>query len=407
MNSDFKKGFQSLCVKDELIENNYSHTTPIYASSSFTYPSVEWAQEFFQNFNNGFAYSRMGNPTNQTVADKIAKLEGYGLTNEKGEEIPCYGKILSSGMAAIASAVLSNLKAGEKLITQGDLYGTTNELFLKLLPQWGIDVVISDLSDLSKVESSILSDTSIKMIYIETPANPLLTCYDLKSLANIAGRHGLKTVVDNTFASPFLQQPLKFGIDIVIHSSTKYLNGHSTGISGIVVSTNKKLIDDNIQPYIKIMGTNISPFEAYLLNNGVKTLPLRMRQHCSNAHALADFLENHSKVETAYYLGLKSHPSHQLAQEQMNGFGGMLSFEVAGGYDGAVRFLKNVKFCTFTATLGTPDTLVQHPASMTHSKVPKAQREQFGIKDGLIRVSVGLEDMEDILNDFENALKAI
>lgn len=401
------KGFQSLCIKDHLIENNNSHTTPIYASSSFTYPSVEWAQEFFQNFNNGYAYSRMGNPTNNAVADKIAELEGFGLKDEKGNEIPSYGKILSSGMAAISSAVLSNLQSGEKLITQGDLYGTTNELFLKMLPQWGIEAIITDLNNIQKLEEIIKGDSSVKMIYIETPANPLLTCYDIEVLSSVAKKYGLITVVDNTFASPYLQQPLKLGADIVVHSSTKYLNGHSTGISGIVVTKDKKINDEKIQPYIKILGANLSPFEAYLLNNGVKTLPLRMKQHCINAQTLAEYLEKHPKVSKTHYLGLKNHPSHGIAKKQMNGFGGMLSFEIKDGYDATVKFLKNIRFCTFTATLGTPDTLVQHPASMTHSKVPKEQRALYGISDGLIRVSVGFEDIEDIISDFEQALNAI
>lgn len=402
-----KRGFQSICIKDQLIESNNSHITPIYSTSAFTYPSVEWAQEFFQNFDNGFAYSRMGNPTNSAVADKIALLEGYGIKDSEGKEVPCYGKILSSGMAAISAAVLSSLKSGDKLITQGDLYGTTNELFFKMLPQWGIEAIITDLNDLSLLDEQLSKDECIKLIYIETPANPLLTCYDIEAISKIAKKYNALTVVDNTFATPYLQQPLKLGADIVVHSSTKYLNGHSTGISGIVVAKDKAIIEEKIQPYIKILGVNLSPFESFLLNNGVKTLSLRMNKHNENAMQLSLFLNSHSKIAATHYLGLESHPSHLLAKKQMSNFGGMLSFELKDGYDAALKFIKNIQFCSFTATLGAPDTLIQHPASMTHSKVPKIQREKYGITDGLIRVSVGLEDIEDVINDFKEALNAI
>lgn len=408
MNTDFKKGFQSICVKDVVIDGLSAHVPPIYATSTFTYDNLEAAFDFFKSGGKNkdvFTYSRLGNPTVKLVADKIAALESFGIKNENGEDLKAAGLLFASGMAAISAAVLSCVKSGDKIITQGNLYGTTNELLVSLLKDFGVETIYADLKDLNFIEDAIINDENIKLLYIETPANPTLACYDLDGLAAIAQNQGIKTIVDNSFATPYIQQPLKFGIDIVVHSSTKFLNGHGTGTSGVVVGKDVDFIQSKVYGIQKMIGGISSPFEAYLLNNGVKTLPLRMEQHQKNALALAHFLAQHPKVSKVNYLGLDSHEDHQLAQNQMTGFSGMLSFELRDGLEAGMNFMRAIKFCTLTASLGTADTLVTHSASTSHVNVPKEQRLKYGITDGLIRVSVGLENTEDIIADFEQALR--
>ncbi|HOU47287.1 MAG TPA: aminotransferase class I/II-fold pyridoxal phosphate-dependent enzyme, partial [Chitinophagales bacterium] len=392
--SNYKKGFQSICVKDPVFDGKSSHVPPIYATSTFTYENLDAAFEFFKSGGKNkdvFTYSRMGNPTVQFVGNKIAALESYGVDGDYT------GLLFASGMAAISAAILSFVKAGDKIITQGNLYGTTNELMTSLLKDFGIETIYADLKDLNFVEDAIINDEKIKLLYIETPANPTLACYDLDGLAAIAQNQGVKTIVDNTFATPYIQQPLSFGIDCVVHSSTKFLNGHGTGTSGVVIIKNEEALYKKIYGIQKMLGGICSPFEAFLLNNGVKTLPLRMEQHQHNAMKLALFLAQHPQVNTVNYLGLEHHPDHLLAKEQMQGFSGMLSFVLKDGLTAGMNFMRAIKFCTLTASLGTADTLVTHPASTSHVNVPKEQREKFGISDGLIRMSVGLEDTEDII----------
>lgn len=402
MNTINKKGFHSICVKDPVIDGLSAHVPPIYATSTFSYEDLDAAFDFFKGNKkeNFYTYSRLGNPTVQFVAEKIAALENYG--NE--EESDVFGMLFASGMAAISAAVLANVKTGDKVITQGNLYGTTNELLFSFLKDFGIDVVYADLKDLNFVEDAIINDEKIKLLYIETPANPTLACYDLDALAAIAQNLGVKTVVDNTFATPYFQQPLKYGIDFVVHSSTKFLNGHGTGTSGVLVGKKDDVLHKKLYGIQKMLGGICSPFEAFLLNNGAKTLPLRMEQHQKNALQLAQFLQQHEAVSFVNYLGLENHIDHILAKDQMTGFGGMLSFELKGGLDAGMEFQRNIQFCTLTASLGTADTLVTHSASTSHVNVPKEQRLQNGITDGLIRVSVGLENIEDIIGDFENAM---
>ena len=402
--SNFKKGFQSICVKDPVFDGKSSHVPPIYATSTFTYENLDAAFEFFKSGGKNkdvFTYSRMGNPTVQFVGNKIAALESFGLDGNYT------GLLFASGMAAISAAILSYVKSGDKIITQGNLYGTTNELMISLLKDFGIETIYADLKDLNFVEDALINDEKIKLLYIETPANPTLSCYDLDGLAAIAQNQGVKTIVDNTFATPYIQQPLKFGIDCVVHSSTKFLNGHGTGTSGVVIVKNEETLYKKIYGIQKMLGGICSPFEAFLLNNGVKTLPLRMEQHQHNAMQLAQFLAQHPQVNTVNYLGLENHPDHGLAKEQMQGFSGMLSFELKNGLTAGMNFMRVLKFCTLTASLGTADTLVTHPASTSHVNVPKEQREKFGISDGLIRMSVGLEDTADIINDIEQALDSL
>ena len=404
MNIDFKKGFHSICVKDPIIEGLSAHIPPIYATSTFTYSDLDAAFDFFKSGGKNkdvYTYSRLGNPTVRFVADKIAALESYGIAEKNDNYV---GMLFASGMAAIAAAIIANVKTGDKVITQGNLYGTTNELLISILKDFGVETIYADLKDLNFVEDAIINDEKIKLLYIETPANPTLACYDLDGLAAIAQNQGIKTVVDNTFATPYTQQPLRYGIDFVVHSSTKFLNGHGTGTSGVLVGKMDDETYKKIYGIQKMLGGICSPFEAFLLNNGVKTLPLRMEQHQKNAMALAQFLSKHPKVSNVNYLGLENHEDHILAKDQMTGFTGMLSFELKDGLNAGMNFMRGIKFCTLTASLGTADTLVTHSASTSHVNVPKEQRLQYGITDGLIRVSVGLENIEDIISDFEQAL---
>jgi methionine-gamma-lyase len=395
-----KKGFESICVKDPIIENHASHVPPIYATSTFAYEDIDAAFAFFRGESDRFTYSRLGNPSVQFVADKIAALEGY----DDKLPVETFGMLFGSGMGAIAASLLACLKNGEAVLTQPNLYGTTNELMISPLRSFGIDTVYADLKNLDEVEEKIKSDPKIRVIYIETPANPTLACYDLQALSALAKTYGLKTIVDNTFSTPYFQRPILHGIDIVVHSGTKFLNGHGTGISGALVCTDKKLLKKQVYGVQKMFGAVCSPFESYLLNNGIKTLPLRMQKHESNAKQLAAFLVQHGRVKQVNFLSLINHPDHELAARQMYGFGGMLSFEIDGNMDAGINFLRKIKFLTVTASLGTADTLVAHPASTSHVNVPREQRLSVGIADSLIRVSVGLENIDNILEDFSQAL---
>jgi methionine-gamma-lyase len=263
-----------------------------------------------------------------------------------------------------------------------------------------------DLHDLGQVEAAVKQDDRIKLLYFETPANPTLACVDMVELAAIAKRHGRLSAVDNTFATPYLQQPLQYGVDFVVHSTTKFLNGHGNSIAGAVVSAHKAQLrmGGAVWQAMKLVGTNCSPWDAWLLHNGLKTLALRMQRHSENALALARFLEKNQKVERVNYCGLESHPDHEVAKKQMRAFGGMLSFELKGGLEAGLQVMNDLRLCTLAPTLGDVDTLVLHPASSSHLNVPKAVRLQNGITDGLIRVSVGIEHAGDIIADFDQAL---
>ncbi len=393
--------FDSLVVR-ELPDNRTTrpHILPIYATSSFAFDSIDQGIDIFQNIEaGGHVYSRYANPTVDTVAKKIAALETHGLGLE-AEAI-----MTSSGMSAISTLVLGLLKNGEKVLTQENLYGGTTELFKTIFAGLGIEPVLMDLKNLGAVEAILKKDKMVKMIYAESPANPTLACVDLAGLADLAKRYQVFSVVDNTFPTPMLQQPFIFGIDFIIHSTTKYLNGHGNSTAGIVIGTDKDLMKKKVWTAMKLVGTNCSPFEAWLTHNGLKTMSLRMVRHCENALALANFLEKNAAVERVNYPGLPSHPDHFLAKKQMkNGFGGMLSFELRGGLEAGIRAMNRLKFCTLAPTLGDADTLILHPASMSHIRVPKEIREKNGITDGLIRVSVGIENAVDILGDIGRAI---
>ncbi len=399
MTPSFKIGFNSLCVKD-FIEGdpNMPHALPIYSSSTFVYESAAKAMQVFEGNDKAFIYGRWHNPTVEAVEKKLAALETFQLNTE------AQAVLFSSGMAAISALLFTlNLNSGDAILTQGNLYGTTTDLMNAVFQQKGINIIYADLKQLDAIETLLINNNKIKLLYIESPANPTCDCYNLKALSALAKRFKITTCIDNTFATPYLQQPFKFGIDFIIHSCTKFLNGHGNGLSGVVIGANETRMKQ-VWNMRKLLGGNSNAFDAFMLNNGLKTLPLRMEAHCANALKVAGYLADHSKVAKVNYVGLPGHVDYALAKEQMNGFGGMLSFEMKDGFEAALKFMNNIKFITLTASLGTADTLIQHPASMTHVRVPKEQRLKFGITDGLIRMSVGIENAEDIIADLEQAL---
>jgi len=374
------------------------HVLPIYATSSFVFENIDQGVEIFKNIESGHAYSRYANPTVDTVARKIADLETLGL-DMKAEAV-----LTSSGMSAISTLLLGLLKSGDTVLSQGNLYGGTTELLSAILQPLGVDTIFTDLRDLNGVEEILRSKPSVRLLYCETPANPTLACVDIAALSELAHRHDTLVAIDNTFPTPLLQQPFAHGVDFIIHSTTKYLNGHGNSIAGIIVGRDHELMRKKVWRAMKLAGTNCSPFEAWLTHNGLKTLALRMERHCANAGALADWLEQHPAVARVNYPGLPSHPDHQLAKRQMRGFGGMLSFELGGGLEAGLHCMNRIRFCTLAPTLGDVDTLILHPASSSHLNVSKEIREKNGITDGMIRVSVGIEHVGDIIADLEQAI---
>ena len=387
----------SLCVKE--YKDNRStkpHQLPIYATSSFEFESIQEGINIFTGEKHGHVYGRYGNPTIDTVAKKIADLESYGTGNN------AWGLLTSSGMSAISTIIYSLLKQGDKILTQGNLYGGTTELFSKIISNAGIECIYTDLSDSDNVESIISKDRKIRLVYLETPANPTMACIDIKVMAALAKKYGIISCIDNTFCTPIIQQPLKYGVDIVIHSTTKYLNGHGNSIAGAIVGMDTELYK-KVKTALKLIGSTCNPFDAWLLNNGLKTLSLRMEKHSSNAKALADALSLHPKVKSVNYNGLTTNKYHHIAIKQMSMFGGMLSFELDNQFE-ALKCIDKLDFCSLAPTLGDTDTLVLHPATSSHLHVPKSLREENGISDGLIRVSVGIEDASDIIADFMQAL---
>jgi len=290
------------------------------------------------------------------------------------------------------------------MLTQPNIYGGTTELFRQMAASWGIEIVYADLSNTAAIDSLLNSDQAIKLVYLETPANPTLACIDIEALARVTSLHNRWSAIDNTFATPYLQQPLSLGVDFVIHSTTKFLNGHGNGIAGVVIGKDADLFKRTIWNTMKLTGANCSPFEAWLVYQGMKTLPLRMDKHSSNALLIATTLSNHPNVSRVNYPGLESHPEHTVARKQMRALGGMMSIELKGGFDTAIQAMNKMKFCSLTPTLGDVDTLILHPASSSHLRVDPDVRRKAGISDGLIRISVGIEDPQDILDDLLQAI---
>jgi len=394
-------GFSSVTAQDNFNPNIKisPHSAPIFTTSTYVYESAEKAQQVFQGKEEAYIYSRWSHPNADLVEAKLEQLETYGL------DIKAKALLFSTGMGAIGALFQSLLQPGDAIVAQGNIYGTSVDYFNHYGEAFKIEVIYADFKDLDGLEAILKQKPNVKLLYAETPSNPTLNCYDLKALSKLAHQYKTVLAVDNTFASPYLQQPFKFGVDYIVHSATKYLNGHGTALSGFLVGTNIKHMKETVWKLRKINGTICSPFDAWLLNVGMKTLSLRMDKHCTNALTVAKFLEEHPAVLKVNYLELKSHPDHALAKKQMSNYGGVLSFELKKGYKAGEKLMKNVSFCKLTASLGTIDTLIQHPASMSHYFVPKAQREQYGITDGLIRLSVGIEDVNDIITDLEKALK--
>lgn len=392
--------FDSLTVK-ESPDNRTTrpHVLPIYATSSFAFENIDQGIEIFKNIESGHVYSRYANPTVDVVAQKIADLETHGLNLE------AHAMMTSSGMSAIATLMMGVLKAGDKVLSQASLYGGTTDLLKSIFSRFGVETVFTNLRDPEIVEHALEQDPAIKMLYCETPANPTLACVDIQVLSDLAHRHGAWCAIDNTFSTPYLQQPFAYGVDFIVHSTTKFLNGHGNSTAGIVIGKDKDLMRQKVWHAMKLVGTNCSPFEAWLTYNGLKTLTLRMDRHCANAQTLAEFLEKHPAVERVNYPGLPSHPDHALAQRQMRGNGGMLSFELKGGLEAGIACMNRIRFCTLAPTLGDTDTLILHPASMSHLSVPKDVRLENGITDGLVRISVGIENVADIIADLEQAME--
>ena len=367
-----------------------SHTMPIYQTSTFVFEDADQGAARFGGTDPGYKYSRLGNPNTDALAEKIAALEN-------AEAGLCFG----SGMAAISTVMMHLVKAGDHVIAADALYGATFALFEKTLRKFGVEVDWIDTSDVEKVRAAIKPNT--RVIYLETPANPTMKMADIRAISDLTKGTEMKVVVDNTFMSPYFQRPIDLGAHVSIHSATKYIGGHGDVVGGIAVGYN-----DIIKPLfatLKEHGPIMGPFDAFLLNRGVKTLALRMERHNENALKVAKFLESHPEVVEVYYPGLESHPQHELAKRQMTGFGGTLSF-IVKSFEKGKSLMNNVKLCYLAVSLGDVDTLIQHPASMTHAIMPKAEREASGVTDGLIRLSVGIEDVEDIIADLDQALRA-
>lgn len=359
--------------------------TPIYASSTYVQSSP--------GKHKGYEYSRTKNPTRYAYEQCIADLES-GL----------HGFAFASGMAAI-STVLEMLKPNDHVIVCDDVYGGTFRLFDKVRRHSaGLNVSFVDLTEVKNLEPAIRPET--RMIWLETPTNPMLKLMDLEHIAAIAKKHQLITVADNTFATPILQRPLEYGIDVVVHSATKYLNGHSDIVGGVVVIGERKELAEQIAFLQNAVGAIASPFDSFLAMRGLKTLVIRMEKHCENALELAHWLEKHPKVARVIYPGLPSHPQHALAKKQMKHFGGMISAELKGDVKDTVRMLEHCQVFSLAESLGGVESLIEHPAIMTHASLPKAQRDALGIKDNLIRLSVGIEALEDLKTDLDNALIA-
>jgi methionine-gamma-lyase len=400
------KGFGSLAVHGGHKQDpNYAHLTPIYASSTYVYDTAEQGMRRFTTEEPGYIYARWGNPTMTEAEDKIAALECHGLTNVDGQPLTVKGILHASGMAAISSMLLATLKKGDAILSHFSLYGGTQELFNLLLPDLGMKSVIADLRDLNLAEEALKKNPDIKMVYLETPANPTIQCVDIAELTSMAKRYGKIVACDNTFATPYLQQPFQYGVDHIMHSTTKFLNGHGTAIGGIWLGRDLEFMQKRATKIHRLLGGNSNAFDAFLLLNGMRTLEVRMERHCSNAEKVAAFLNSHPSVTHVNYNGLPNHPDHAVAKKQMRHPGAMMSFEVKGGLNGGVNFMNKLKMCTRSVSLGTCDTLLSHPASMTHFGVPREDRIKYGITDGLIRLSIGLENVEDILADFDQALK--
>jgi methionine-gamma-lyase len=388
-----EKGFGTKAIHGGAEKNPFGAlTTPIYQTSTFVFDTAEQGGRRFALEEGGYIYSRLGNPTSTVIEKKLALLEGAEAA-----------LATSSGIGAISSTMWTLLKAGDHVLADKTLYGCTYAFLNHGLTKFGIEVDFIDTSDLEAVKKSMKSNTRI--VYLETPANPNLKIVDIAAVCEIAHKtKGAAVVVDNTFATPYLQNPLKLGADLVVHSATKYLNGHGDVVAGFVAGDLDTVTQIRLVGVKDMTGSVLSPNDAFLLMRGMKTLELRMERHCSNAGEIAKFLDTHSMVEKVYYPGLLSHAGHDIAKKQMNGFGGIIAFDVKGGLEAGKKLLNSLELCALAVSLGDTETLIQHPASMTHSPYTVEERAAAGITEGLVRISVGLEGVNDIIADLEQGL---
>ncbi|NOU52825.1 methionine gamma-lyase [Pseudoalteromonas sp. JBTF-M23] len=366
-------------------------TAPLYQTSTFAFKDAAQGAARFAGEEAGYIYTRLGNPTTRELEQKLAQLEEM-------EDAAA----TATGMGAVSASVLSFLQQGDHLIASSALYGCSFALFAHMLPKFGIEVTFVDMTNEAELQAALKPNS--KMLFAETPINPNMTVLDLTMLGKFAKQHKLISVIDNTFMTPLLQKPKHFGIDIVIHSATKYLNGHGDVVAGIVCGSQEhiELIKLTV---LKDIGATISPHDAWLINRGLKTLAVRMARHCESAQKVAEYLEVHPKVSKVFYPGLESHPGYKFLGEQMKGAGGVIAFEINGSLKDGEAFINATELCTLAVSLGDPETLIQHPASMTHSPYTPEERQAAGISDGLIRISIGLEDVQDIIDDLDNAFK--
>ncbi len=390
------KGFDTRAIHSGSKEKNPSNALnpPIFQTSTFVFNNIEHANKVMSFESDDYVYTRGNNPTLRLFENRIAELEhGVGAV------------AFASGMAAISSVLFSLLKPKQTIIVHKTLYGSTYSVVTDLLPQYNMNYKIADLTHLDELKEAI--DDTTKVIYFETPSNPNLSIIDIKKVSEIAKENDIKVVVDNTFASPYFQNPLLLGADVVVHSATKYICGHGDVVGGVAIAKDMDYIQYLKFGYMCEFGGVMSPFDAWLLLRGLKTLGVRMRQHEKNAIEVANFLNNHPKIESVMYPGLENFKGNSIAMEQMNGFGAMISFEVKGGLDSAIKFIEGLKLAQIAVSLGDCETLIQLPAAITHRGYPREKLEKFGLTESMVRISVGLEDYKDIIEDLEQALNLI
>lgn len=370
-----------------------SVTVPIYQSSTFAFRSAQHGAELFAGADDGFIYTRLGNPTVRAFEEAVAGLENGARAIAT-----------SSGMGAVSTVYMALLGQGGHMVSTASVYGPSRSLVEKHLARFGVSGSFVDSSNPDNVRKAMRPET--KLVYIESPSNPAMQVSDIAAIAKIAHEHGCPLVVDNTFASPYLQRPLDLGADISLHSITKFINGHADLVGGVIVSKTEEM-DRRLRPLMIAFGCNMDPHQAFLALRGLKTLSIRVERAQQNAMVIAKWLEARPEVAWVRYIGLPSHPQHELAKKQMSGYGSMIAFELHGGLDAGCAVMNNVKLATLAVSLGGVETLIEHPASMTHAGVPHADRLEAGITDGLVRYSVGIEDVEDLIADLEQALAHI
>ncbi|MCL1847979.1 MAG: aminotransferase class I/II-fold pyridoxal phosphate-dependent enzyme [Coriobacteriia bacterium] len=390
---DFSKSTLAARVGTEVDSAFHSLGIPIYMTNNYLFDDVSQGADACRSPECGDCYTRISNPTNNELGKAVAHLEGAEA-----------GLPFATGAAAASTLALTVLAAGDHVLCDNTTYSASNYLFNNLLPKFNIESTILDFADLDAVQAAMRPPT--RLVFFETPCNPTMKIIDIAQVAAIAKAGGALSVVDNTFSTPFLTRPLELGADIALHSSTKYMCGHGDAMGGVLAGS-RELIEDVRDIGLKNLGGAASPFNSFLMLRGLKTLELRMEYHCRAALAIAEFLEAHDKVGRVFYPGLASHPGHEIAKRQMKAFGGLLTFELKGGLEAGVSLMENLKLCALAVSLGEANTLVQHPASMTHWYVPEEIRQASGITDGLVRFSTGLEDVEDIIADLEQALALI